>query len=448
MLAKMLGRTQRGRWFTLASALLFTAGCAGAAAAGPEPATAEDSVWGDEAAMAQAANGEEAAPDVQIQTVAGAEYADTDATALTAFRSELDPYGRWAEDPVYGTVWIPNPAAVGTDFAPYQTSGHWALTADSQWMWVSDYPWGWATFHYGRWVWIPSTGWAWIPGRTYAPAWVVWRVGDPGYDYIGWAPMPPSYYWYGGVAVGLWVVPPTPYCFVQTNYIFDGDVHRHMVGGHDVATAASHSRNYAPATPRPGGARHGAQPHGPTMADARIPASAAPRVAAEPHPKALAMASPQGHRAGASPVPAISRTSAPNLRPAVAQPRLHSAPMSVSRPTYRGQGAQTIAPNRLARPLTGGPAYSSGGAPSWQSNRFSNSPRPSYGMQSGESSYRPSYSSRPSYSPSFGRSSPSMSSSAPHFSPRPSGGVSPRPSGGAFGGSKPRGGGGGGRRGR
>ena len=53
--------------------------------------------------------------------------------------------------------------------------------------------------------------WAWIAGRRYANAWVVWRTPEPDYYYVGWAPMPPYWYWSGGVAVSFWVIPPAPY---------------------------------------------------------------------------------------------------------------------------------------------------------------------------------------------------------------------------------------------
>jgi len=104
----------------------------------------------------------------------------------------LDPYGNWVEDEKYGTVWVPNRDAVGEDFAPYVSAGHWALTEDGDWSWQSDYPFGGVVFHYGRWVWVPGTGWAWVAGRRYANAWVSWRVPTDNYAYVGWAPMPPG----------------------------------------------------------------------------------------------------------------------------------------------------------------------------------------------------------------------------------------------------------------
>jgi hypothetical protein len=158
--------------------------------------------------------------EAQVAGHAGApeadETADTDPSALPQFQKPLEPYGTWVDDPTYGTVWVPNAEAVGPDFAPYETAGHWALTEDDQWTWVSDYPWGWAPFHYGRWLWIDGRGWAWIPGGVYAPAWVVWRTGVYDEAYVGWAPMPPVWCWRGGVAVRVSVGAPSRDVFVPS----------------------------------------------------------------------------------------------------------------------------------------------------------------------------------------------------------------------------------------
>ena len=240
-------------------------------------------------------------------TEASDEYSDTDPSALTEFQQPLSPYGVWVVDPTYGTVWVPSATVVGADFAPCQTAGHWALDEDGDWLWVSDYEWGYIPFHYGRWVWISGRGWAWIPGRVYAPAWVVWRVGDEGY--IGWAPMPPAYYWSGGVAVTLWVVPPAPYVFCSTTYVFSTHVHDHVIHDHvTVQQAARHTHPYKSANPSGSGTPHKAadpsgsgssssrhsaaakgagtggasaghafKPASPSMGEAHIPAGAAPK---------------------------------------------------------------------------------------------------------------------------------------------------------------------------
>jgi hypothetical protein len=166
--------------------------------------------------------------DVQIG-VDGDQYSDTDPSALTDFRTPLDPYGVWIDDPNYGTIWVPNSDVVGSDFTPYVSGGHWAY--DDDWVWVSDYPWGWAPFHYGRWVDVDGR-WGWIPGRTYAGAWVVWRTGGDGYGYVGWAPAPPGWAWRHGVAVGIAVAPPAPhYAFVAREDLFSAGLRGHVIVG-------------------------------------------------------------------------------------------------------------------------------------------------------------------------------------------------------------------------
>ena len=233
---------------------------------------------------------------------------DSDPSALTTFRPALDPYGAWVADPTYGTVWVPHRAAVGADFAPYVSGGHWALTADDDWIWVSDYPFGWAVFHYGRWVWISGNGWAWVPGRTYANAWVVWRVPSAEYAYVGWAPMPPTFVWVNGYATTLYFGPPVPYVFCSSAFVFDYHVHHHIV--HDrylVHRIATHTRVYptpyrAPAQP----SRHTAAapgmrapapppssaPRGPRMSAAHVPAQAIPAQRTAP-PAAAARLAPR-----------------------------------------------------------------------------------------------------------------------------------------------------------
>ena len=185
--------------------------------------------------------------EVQIATQPD-RYADTDPSALTDFSGILDPFGSWVDDPTYGTVWIPSRDVVGADFAPYQTAGHWEYD-QADYVWVSDYAWGWVPFHYGRWVFIEGAGWAWIPGRTYAPAWVNWQVGDAGWDYYGWSPMPPDWIWYGGVAVGLSFVPYEPYGYVPRTHLFDHHLHRHLVRDKHASEVARHMQPYEHLSP-------------------------------------------------------------------------------------------------------------------------------------------------------------------------------------------------------
>ena len=163
-------------------------------------------------------------------------YDDSDPSSLTDFRSALDPYGSWSDDPIYGTVWSPSPDAAGPGFSPYVSSGHWAY--DSDWVWVSDYPWGWAPFHYGRWVAIEGRGWAWVPGRGYRGAWVTWAIDD-GYGVLGWAPMPPEFVWVGGVAIAWHGVDPARYVYCPRGAVFAPAVAtKILVGPAAVAVAA------------------------------------------------------------------------------------------------------------------------------------------------------------------------------------------------------------------
>lgn len=274
-------------------------------------------------------------------------YVDTDPSAVTLWRTELAPDGTWVEDPVYGLVWIPDASVVGPDFVPYATAGYWTYTSEGQWVWVSEYGWGSVVFHYGRWVWIPERGWAWIPGRMYAPAWVVWRVGDPGYGYVGWAPMPPTYYWYGGVAVSLWVVPPPYYVYCESSYVFVHDVHAHRLRGNRARAAARHSHPYRPSHATTGG-RRAAMPHrGPSPQEAGVPPNAVPRTPARPHPGAAAAPS-TGHRFHATrPAPAGSLAARP--KPGAA---------GVSRPVYWGRPSRGVPIERRAAPLASRPIAS------------------------------------------------------------------------------------------
>lgn len=117
-----------------------------------------------------------------------------DPNAYQQFETTLSPYGSWEDVPNYGHVWVPSQSAVGDDFEPYDTGGHWVDSDDYGWTWASDYDWGWAPFHYGRWMVLGGYGWCWMPGTTWGPAWVDWRWGG---GYVGWAPMGPR-----GVVIG------------------------------------------------------------------------------------------------------------------------------------------------------------------------------------------------------------------------------------------------------
>lgn len=263
------------------------------------------------------------------QPVENAGYDDTDPAALTDFRETLAPYGAWEEDATYGTVWVPASERVGADFAPYKTAGHWELDQNEDWLWVSDYDdsFGWVVFHYGRWAHTEARGWVWIPGRRYAPAWVAWQTGDPGYGYIGWAAMPPAYYWHSGAVVWLDIYPTPYYVYCPTSYVFYRDWHSYAVPRHHVVAVATPMRNYG--TPR-GGGRVYAQPHqGPSRRTGHVPPGSYPT-------SRHAMA--DGHRRYA--VPSTAATAGNGLGGST-RPGSHSRPRS-----FDGPGAPDSGPGR------------------------------------------------------------------------------------------------------
>ncbi|MEO8352100.1 MAG: DUF6600 domain-containing protein [Chthoniobacteraceae bacterium] len=102
-----------------------------------------------------------------------------------SFYDALDPYGDWVQTDRYGYVF--RPRTTGSGWRPY-TDGSW-VRSEYGWTWRSNEPFGWATYHYGRWAQLPRTGWVWVPGSEWGPAWVSWRKSD---DYVGWAPLPPD----------------------------------------------------------------------------------------------------------------------------------------------------------------------------------------------------------------------------------------------------------------
>lgn len=140
--------------------------------------------------------------------------------SFTTFYDELSPYGRWIDYPQYGRVWIANQPG----FAPYQTDGRWAYTAQG-WAWVSDYNWGWAPFHYGRWAYDNFYGWLWVPGYEWAPAWVSWRSGG---GYYGWAPLSPGISI--GVDIGFNTIPQNYWCFVPNQYMGSSNMRNYYAG--------------------------------------------------------------------------------------------------------------------------------------------------------------------------------------------------------------------------
>jgi hypothetical protein len=143
---------------------------------------------------------------------------------LGFFYDDLAPYGNWIQSPRYGWVWTPT--AVATSWRPYEY-GHWVWT-DQGWLWVSDESFGWATYHYGRWYDDPEIGWEWVPGYDWAPSWVSWEESP---DYIGWAPLPPSYslsVGFGGGRIGLGA---EAYGFVPSRYFLEPRLSSYYITG-------------------------------------------------------------------------------------------------------------------------------------------------------------------------------------------------------------------------
>lgn len=142
-------------------------------------------------------------------SVAPAKAADV---SFGFFYSNLSPHGSWMVSGSYGNVW--QPRVYTADWNPYY-DGHWVYT-DCGWTWVSDYPWGGIPYHYGTWVRDPLLGWVWVPGYVWGPSWVVFRSGP---DYIGWAPVPPSFSI--GMSFGSVSVDPSFYVFVPSRAFVD-----------------------------------------------------------------------------------------------------------------------------------------------------------------------------------------------------------------------------------
>jgi hypothetical protein len=378
-------------------------------AAPPDPAVAQSSPSGENFGDTQLPPpGTDAVPPAP-QDVGAAEpsydiNADTDPSALTDFREALDPYGTWEEDPTYGVVWVPSPNVVGSDFAPYVTAGHWGISNGGEWIWVSDYSWGWAPFHYGRWAWISQRGWGWVPGRVYAPAWVVWRTGYYDDYYVGWAPMPPTWYWHGGFAVGLRFRPFLPFVFCPSHYVFAPHVYGHIAPASRVGAIAVRTQPYYAATPSVVGHQALAMTRGPSFAAAHVPASAVPtqRIAPDAHATAFARSSPRVYRGNEGLGLAHSTTFGSRSPSGYSQ----------ARPTVPSTGARAYPPSYRSVPSYV-PYQGSRSAPSYTpraSGSFTYAapravaPSPSFRAQPSYHSAQPSFhSSAPSYhaAPSF-----------------------------------------------
>jgi hypothetical protein len=423
----------------------------------PEPATSEELE-----ARAQGAQVGQAEANAEGEVAVGTdsnEYADTDPSALTEFKPALDGHGTWVDDSTYGTVWVPSQTEVGSDFVPYTTAGHWTYAEDTSYVWVSDYSWGWAPFHYGRWVHVSRHGWAWIPGRTYSGAWVTWRTGS-GYDYVGWAPAGPDWYWYNGYAVG-WTFGYSPYySYCHHDYLYNPRLGGYVVRGNDPRAREyeSHTRPYVAAAPTVGGGgRVAASPTvGGAGAGGRIAAS--PRVG--PRPAELGIRAdhvppPPSDHAGlarahafASPSTAVASGAAP---PATVPRRRVEPDAIATAPAQRGEfGRGPASNNRFEaaarspqvqgvtpvppRPSSSSASSSASAFDGRSSSRsFGSSSTPSVAQPTPAPSFRNPPSSgfaqqqppvrsapTPSNPPSYRSSSPSFSQSTPSYRPAPS----------------------------
>ncbi len=326
------------------------------------------------------------------------EYADTDPSALTEWKPALEGHGAWVDDATYGTVWVPTDREVGEHFEPYVSAGHWTYADDTSWVWVSDYSWGWVPFHYGRWVTLPGYGWSWIPGRRYAGAWVTWRTGGFGYDYVGWSAAPPGWYWRGGVALGWnfgWYHPAWSYC--NRGYLYHPGVSAYVVRGGTPRAAAfeAHTRVYQTASPGVGGVQHFAASPRVGGSGVGVPnVGAAARVSAQP-----GLSGPRPSDLGISP---SSVRAPPNANPGLARAQAFAAPR-----TAVPLGASSPV---AARPFVsrgpGGPQSGSswghmpGGARPYPGNMAARPPVPMQRSMPSFSAQRPGFGQRPN-SPSF-----------------------------------------------
>ncbi len=406
----------------------------GYAPANSEPATSEQLA----AAQANANAGGEIALGADAN-----EYSDTDPSALTEFKPALEGHGAWVDDSTYGTVWVPAESEVGTDFVPYTTSGHWTYDDSASHVWVSDYSWGWAPFHYGRWVHVSRLSggaWAWIPGRTYSGAWVSWRTGGPDYEYVGWAPLGPDWYWYNGYAVG-WTFGYSPYySYCNRDYFYGSGFNQHVVRGNDPRARdyEAHTRPYTPANPSVGGSGAGRVAATPGVGPGRTAAN--PRVGPRPSELGIkpenVVAPPVGHagiaraQALASPHSAVAAGAAPPIQTTRRRPFDHDgiastpgargfdgrAPATTSRVDAvarapQVQGVIPVPPRQSAynesRPVPVPRGFSEQGARGFGSTPGASAP----GSQASQPSFRGSQSAQPAQ-PTF-RSSPSVSQGAP-----------------------------------
>lgn len=331
-------------------------------------------------------------PPADAPEPSGDSYDDNDPSALTDFRSNLDPYGTWVDDPTYGTVWIP---FAGPDFMPYETAGHWVH--DDDWVWVSDYEWGSIPFHYGRWVPIEGRGWGWIPGREYRGAWVTWQVDD-GYSYMGWAPAPPEFLWRGGAPVVFRAEFAPHYFYVPRADVFSPVVGTHIVRGD--AAIAIRGRMHVLAPDRPGGRVAGPRPERFGYTADRIPHASGAEKAKLAHAQQLARPSTARAVGGHEP----TRRGGAEPRAAAGEPRAGGrAPGAAGEPRgAAGEPAGSSVHTSEERPGgtkgTNEPAHVTNAGTAGQHAEPAGGPRPSGGAPPASHAPPPSHPAAPSHS--------------------------------------------------
>ena len=278
----------KARWFRR-----WAAATAAAALLVPSVAFAQEAggTWEDAPAepenVAPAANSQSAAP-AQSAPAAQQQYDDRHPARSRTSPPSSSPTDTGATIPPTGESGFPTsaPSAPILPRTSPRDTGRWARTATTSGSVTSPSVGSCSTTAagYGSTAWVGPA----IPGRQYAPAWVEWRTPYAGYDYIGWAPMPPDYIWWNGVAVGVWFGLYTPWVFCPSGYFDHPGVGRYIVHDHHYASRSRPTRRATRPIPARalGGLSHSA---------AHIPAKAVPKTPARRRiPRRSAQLDPSG----------------------------------------------------------------------------------------------------------------------------------------------------------
>src|SRR6185437_12586153 len=196
--------------------------------------------------------------------------------------------------------------------------------------------------------------------------WVSWRVGEPGFGYIGWGPLAPSWYWRDGVAYDIGWAVGNPYVFCGVGDFFAPSLHGRTLAGPQVGVVAGRTHVYQ-------GGRTPAHPTvGPTPSKYGLAPPPGPALASTPGiARARAFARPSTAMAFGAHAPAYARpANVPFASRGLGSYGSYDRPV-VSAPQYRG-----VAPTPYRMPYTrpvqvpyGGSAYGPayrGGAPMYR----------------------------------------------------------------------------------